>query len=100
MADNDDIERILREIDAMDGKKPPPPAKKPKGEVAPTDDSGGGSRLTWALMTAAGGGVFGLIIGTILGFLPWVSTFSTGVGAAIGGAAVGLVSGPPTWYRK
>jgi hypothetical protein len=42
----------------------------------------------------------GGITGTVLAFLPWVSTLSTAIGAALGGAVMAAVSGPPGWFDR
>ena len=100
MSDPDDIERLLAEINAMDNA----PARRDSGTVEPAsgkeiERSGNGrGRMSWVGISAIGGGVVGLIVGSILFFLPWVSAMSTGVGAALGAAVVALISGPPGWY--
>ena len=102
MAD-DDIERLLREVDALESggaKQAQPPAKR-SAEPAPSEDSGGGmSRTRWAALSAAGGGVGGFIVGSVLFFLPWIDGPSTAIGAAAGAAVTGLVSGPPNRFQK
>jgi hypothetical protein len=110
MAQPDDIDKLLREIEAMN--QPQPAAGREvdvpaKGEVsaggssgAPVakPDGGRGARLAWTGAGAVGGLVTGGVVGTVLTFLPWVSTMSTAVGAAVGGAVLALVSGPPRWF--
>jgi hypothetical protein len=103
MANDDDIERLLREVEALEsgGRAAKPPAKAQSREVAKTDsDEGGRGRTGWALVAAAGGGAAGFIIGTLLGFLPLVDGLSTGLGAAVGAFLAALIGGPPGWYRK
>lgn len=103
MANDDDIERLLREVEALEsgGSAAKPPAKAQSNEVAATDtDEGGRSRTSWALVAAAGGAAAGFIIGTLLGFLPLVDGLSTGLGAAVGAFLAALIGGPPGWYRK
>lgn len=103
MADDDDIEALLREIDQMNaadgGAKGGAvvPAEKP-AEVAETEDGSGG-RLAWAGIAAVGSGAVGFLLGFLLWFMPWISPGSTAVGAALGGAIVALVSGPPGWMK-
>jgi hypothetical protein len=102
MSQPDDIDKLLREIDAMN--KPAisggasAPATRPDAAVEPSSKGGGGSRLAWAGASAIGAGVLGGVLGTVLTFLPAVSTFGTAVGAALGGAVVGFVSRPPRWF--
>lgn len=102
MAD-DEIERLLREVQALESggrAAQPPSSKEPQDVSRPDEESGGRGRRSWALVAAAAGGGIGLIVGTLLSILPWVSGLSTGLGAALGAALVALVSGPPDWYRK
>lgn len=103
MADDDDIEALLREIDQMDAVD-----RGLVGEVAvPADErnevaeagTSGASRLAWTGMAAVGSGAFGFLLGFLLWFMPWVSPAATAIGAALGGAIVALVSGPPEWMK-
>lgn len=82
MSDNDDIERLLREIDATSGGTPAqPPARRPESSPVPTDrESKGGS----ALAVAAVIGVVGLVLGSILGFLPYINGIPLGLGGFLG----------------
>lgn len=104
-AEDDDIAKLMREIDAMNAgtsASPTPspgaqvPATQPSKEVESSDD---GARGKWALMAAVGGLIAGGIIGGLLWFLPGISPWSTGVGAALGAAIVALISGPPNWMK-
>jgi hypothetical protein len=114
MGQQDDLDRLLREIDAMNAGNP---ASAPKGEVAPRPGSAPatpsrgeaarseakgtrGGRLAWTGVSAVGAGAAGGVLGTVLTFLPAVSTLSTAVGAAVGGALVAFVSGPPRWFDQ
>lgn len=98
---DDDIERLLREVDALTNSgKAQPPATKPEKAGPPAESGDGSSRRgAWVAASAVGGGLFGLIAGTLLWFLPWISGMSTALGAALGAALVGFVSGPPRWFR-
>lgn len=83
MSDNDDIERLLREIDAgSPSTSAQPPAKRPESSPAkvPKESKGGGS----ALAVSAVIGVVGLILGSILGFLPYINGISLGLGGFLG----------------
>ncbi len=102
--DDDDIEKLLAEIDAMDNAKPSssqpakPPAKRQKAEVEKSeDDDSGVGRVGWALIAGGGAGILGFLIGTFFWVLPGVNGWSTGIGAFVGGAIVALLSGPPKW---
>ena len=103
MADDDDIEALLREIDQMNaidrgaGDQAVVPAADNK-DVAETDESGG-RRLAWTGIAAVGSGAVGFLLGFLLWFMPWVSPGATAIGAALGGAIVALVSGPPGWMK-
>jgi hypothetical protein len=104
MASDDDIERLLREVEALESgpskAQPPVPAQSREPAKQQSASESGGGRTSWALIAAAGGGAAGFIIGTLLGFLPLVDGLSTGLGAAIGAAIAALIGGPPGWYRK
>lgn len=95
---DDDIERLLREVEALEGKRPASPA--PKSESAPEPAEGGSGRMSWTLVSALGGGGAGFLVGLLLGFLPWVSAMSTAIGAALGAALVALIAGPPSWFGR
>ena len=103
MADDDDIEALLREIDQMNaadrgsGHQAVVPTTAGK-DVAETDESGSG-RLAWMGIAAVGSGALGFLLGFLLWFMPWVSPGATAIGAALGGAIVALVSGPPGWMK-
>jgi hypothetical protein len=106
MGQQDDIDRLLREIDAMNSGAVQPragsaPVPRPGGEPATVQSSGStGGRLAWTGLSAVGGGLAGGVLGTILTMLPAMGTLSTAVGAALGGALVGFVSGPPRWFDQ
>lgn len=101
MSEPDDIDKLLREVDALmsrpvGGQPVPavptqPPAKLGRGR---------GDLAAWTGANAVGGLVVGGVAGTVLTFLPYVSTASTAVGAALGAAVSALVSGPPSWFRR
>jgi hypothetical protein len=77
MSNDDDIERLLREINATTGSQPSaqPPARRENAEVAKT-----GSSQAVALVFSAVIGVVGLL----LGFLPWVPGIWLGLGGFAG----------------
>jgi hypothetical protein len=109
MSQPDDLDRLLRELDAMNapadrgaasGAKPPARrgesgVAKPAGKRRKGTASG---RVAWTGASAIGTGVAGGVLGTFLTFLPAMSTMSTAVGAALGGAIAAFVSGPPRWF--
>jgi hypothetical protein len=112
MSQPEDIDKLLRELEAMNQggtgspgdrevavpSSPTTPAKPGKAGAGPAPRASRGGRLAWTGASAVGGLATGGVVGTVLAFLPWVSTLSTAVGAALGGAVVGLVSGPPRWF--
>jgi hypothetical protein len=115
MSQSDDIDKLLREIDAMNKRAlgpsgaAPVPAERSAGDVAGGRGSavkggaGGGTRggrIAWTGVSAVGGFLAGGVVGTVLAILPSVGTLSTAVGAALGGALVGFVSGPPGWFDR
>lgn len=106
MSQPDDIEKLLREIDAMNaGQGGGVPAKPEEKAVEPAKpakpaESGSGSRLAWTGTSAVGGLLVGGFTGTVLTFLPYVGTASTALGAAFGAAVAAAVSGPPRWFNK
>jgi hypothetical protein len=104
MSQPDDIDKLLREIDAMNvgssqGPALPAPAQNKAIEPAAKSPTGSG-RVAWTGASAIGGLLAGGVVGTVLTFLPYVSTASTAVGAALGAALAGFISGPPAWFDK
>jgi hypothetical protein len=115
MSQPDDIDKLLREIDAMNKRAlggPAPaqvPAERSAGDAARgrgstvqggTGEGSRGGRIAWTGVSAVGGFLAGGLVGTVLAILPSVGTLSTAVGAALGGALVGFVSGPPGWFDR
>ena len=98
MAD-DEIERLLREIDATKpGVPAPPPAKRESAEPARQDDEAGGSgRLAFAGLAGVlmGGGAF--VFGI---FTPWTDAFDMGLAGAFAAFVTGFVAGPPRWFSS
>lgn len=79
MSNDDDIERLLREIDGVTGAGPSaqPPAKRP--ESAPVPAASGGGEGTILVISAVIG-----VIGLLLGFLPLVPGIWLGLGGFLG----------------
>lgn len=111
----DDIERLLREVDALNaggapaggsagkevasrGSTPQPKGRKGK-EVEESGGSAGG-RVAFALLAAVVVGVIGAFVGMFLGPIPLLATgfWATGLGAAFGAFLTALVAGPPRWF--
>jgi hypothetical protein len=76
---DDDLERLLREVEASLGG---PPAKKAKAEVTPAKGSGGGlsAAVPTAFVSAAAAGV---VTWLLFAVLPFVSAWSGAWGAAL-----------------
>ena len=94
MSQPDDIEKLLREIDAMNagssqGAALPAPAQNKAIEPAREVRTGGSGRVAWTGASAVGGLLAGGVAGTILTFLPSVSTVSTAVGCRARASAAG-----------
>lgn len=87
MAD-DDMERLLREIQQATGGTPAP-------VPVPQSPTGGAvGRVGFAIAAGVGGGVLAWFVGLIL---PFVSATSAGIGGAIAAAITALVAGAPRW---
>jgi len=108
-SDDDEIARLLREVDAVTGTGAAPSepvqreqsgkARSGKEVVTTADGAGMGARTKWVGIAAAGSGLVGFVGGTVLAFLPFVDGFSTAIGAAAGAALTAAVGGPPRWLR-
>lgn len=95
----DDIERLLREVNATSGAQPSGasvPATKPAADVAPSGGSAGG-RVAFAVVAAGvtGAGAFLFAV-----FTPWTDALDMGFAAGIAGFLTGLVAGPPRWFSS
>ena len=77
MSNDDDIERLLREVNSMTSPGAQPPAKRPDAEVA--QQSSGGSAAMVLVISAVIG-----IVGWLLGFLPFVNGMWLGIGGFLG----------------
>lgn len=98
----EDIDRLLREVEAMNVGQPPatrPDAQPPAAPAGPPTATGRG-RGAWTGVGAVGGLAAGGLVGTVLAFLPSVGPLQTAVGAALGGAVMAFASGPPDWFRR
>lgn len=86
MSDNDDIEKLLREIDGVAGSGSQPPAKRPESSPVTRQTSSSGQGMALAISAVIG------IVGLLLGFLPWVPGIWLGLGGFLG-SYIGLTIG-------
>ena len=90
MSNDDDIERLLREVEGVTGggSSAQPPAKRQESAPAATASSGGGEMTVLVISAVIG------IAGLLLGFLPLVPGLWLGLGGFLG-SFLGL-----TAYRR
>jgi len=87
---NDDVERLLREIQQGNG-----------GTVEPAaQESASSGRFAFAVLAALGSGAIGALGGLLLWFMPFIGPVTTGAGAALGGFLTALIAGPPRWFSR
>lgn len=100
MAD-DDIERLLAEIDKTTSSVPAPtsgvPAKR-EPAASPDAKASSGGRVAFAGISAVVFGGAGFVVGIFTPFI--LSGPSVGVGAAAGAFVTGLIAGPPRWFSS
>lgn len=102
MAD-DDIERLLREVNATTSGSTGAGASTPKKDVAPrsgeveTSSGGAGGRLAFSVVAAGVTGVGAFLFGV---FTPWTDALDMGFAAAGAAFLTGLVAGAPRWFSS
>ena len=100
MAD-DDIERLLREVNAMNtpvsGGKSIEQSRSQDVTKADESSGGAGGRLAFAVGSGVVLGGAGWFFGLMM---PFVGSFSSGVGAALGAFTASLIAGPPRWFSS
>ena len=100
-SDDDEIARLLREVDAMTGTgsdESPQPAEPPPGtEVEQVADKSSSGRGRWVPIAAVSGGVAGALVGGVLWVFPFFDPVSTGIGAAGGAALAAAFGRAPKW---
>lgn len=94
MAD-DDIERLLRELNASTTGVP----RDVDARSSQVEASGGGAggRLAFSVVAAGVTGVGAFVFGV---FTPWTDAMDMGFAAAVAGFLTGLVAGPPRWFSS
>ncbi len=97
MAD-DEIERLLREVNATSSgsTNPPGEVQKRSSDIEPSS-GGAGGRLAFSLVAAGITGVGAFVFGV---FTPWTDALDMGFAAAVAGFLTGLVAGPPRWFSS
>jgi len=107
MAD-DDIERLLREVNATSSgatssvaTTPGDSVEKKSNSPAKADGAGGG-RLAFAVVSGVGMGAVAFGAGAFLWLVPFInpSALDMGFGGAIAGFLTGLIAGPPRWFSS
>lgn len=98
MAD-DDIERLLREVDSLSTTPVPATSSgtSPARVPAPQREASAGGRLAFAVGSGVVLGAAGWVGGLVM---PFVGSFSAGVGAAFGAFVAALIAGPPRWFSS
>lgn len=97
MSSDDELERLLREVDAsLSGTSPSPAASARKGEVARTPEPAPPGRTGRALRTGAVAGVVSAaVVGTttfLFAWLPFIDNpVSSAMGAFVGAFGTGAV---------
>jgi len=96
MAD-DDIERLLRELNATSSGTPSPSkdVAPRSGEVEQTSGSGG--RLAFSVVAAGVMGVGAFVFGV---FTPWTGALDMAFAGAGAAFLTGLIAGPPRWFSS
>lgn len=98
----DDIEKLLREINATTSGSSSPKAAddsavaKSSREVEQSS-GGAGGRLAFSVVAAGITGVGAFLFGV---FTPWTDALDMGFAAAVAGFLTGLVAGPPRWFSS
>jgi hypothetical protein len=103
MAEPEDIEKLLREIDAMNAGNSQgsigagPAGSSTPQKAAPAPQTTAGGKGAWVGAATIGAGATGMVAGMLL---PYLGMFQSGIGAAIGGVVVSLVGQPPGWFSR
>jgi len=95
----DEIERLLREVQQQSGATPPATPASSGSVAKPSSDAEGGgvSRVAFAGGSAVVLGVGGWLFGVLT---PFTTATELGLGAAVGAFVTGLVAGPPRWMSR
>jgi len=93
----DEIERLLREVQQQTGATPPAKAAASAPPAKADVEGGGVGRVAFAGGSAVVLGVGAWVFGVLT---PFTTATELGIGAAIGAFLTGLVAGPPRWMSK
>lgn len=99
---DDEIERLIREVEAATSGKPQRPAEPAKEVDKPSAsgrdvESSSGGRVAFAGISAGVMGVGGWLFGV---FTPWTDALDMGIAAAGAAFLTGLIAGPPKWFSS
>jgi hypothetical protein len=92
----DEIERLLREVERTTSGTPQKRDETPR-EVEKPEDGKPGGRLAFAGISAVLLGVGGWLFGI---FTPWTDALDMGFAAAVAAFLTALVAGPPRWFSS
>lgn len=96
----DEIEKLLREIDQSTTPARPTPARQTptrESSIERTDKTPNSGRISFAIVISVILGGVGFVAGLLF---PFVGGFSAGVGAALGAFLTALITGPPRWFSR
>ena len=98
---DDDIERLLREVNSTTGQSskassPSPVAKRASDDVATSEKSAGG-RVAFGVVAAGVTGLGAFAFGI---FTPWTDALDMGFAAAVAAFLTGIIAGPPRWFSS
>ena len=95
----DEIEKLLREINGTNQPAPSSEVAKSSGKSAARRDEphGGGGRFAFAAVAAVTLGMAAWFVGLIL---PFTSAVSAGIGGAFAAFVAAFIAGPPRWFSS
>lgn len=90
----DEIEKLLREIDAAQGS-PPPARQESAPPVRRDQDKPSGGRFAFAAVAGVGLGATTFVFAVLT---PFTDAFQMGAAGAFAGFLTALIAGPPRWF--
>lgn len=96
---NDDIEKLLQEINAANPPGQSAAAQVPakKNAVKKSESSSGGGRFPFAVASGVVVGGSGAIFGLLF---PFFTIIETGLTAAVASFITAMIAGPPRWFSS